>query len=47
MSSVEPAPDVGQADAEFALVGAQHGVGAGQGLEDRVVDMNAGAIHGA
>ena len=37
--------DVGEANAQFALIGAQHGVGAGQRLEDGVVDMNAGAVH--
>ena len=36
---------VGQAHAQFALVGAQHGVGTGQRLEDRVVHVDAGAIH--
>ena len=36
---------VGQADAQFALVGAQHGVGAGQRLEHGVVHVHAGAIH--
>ena len=36
---------VRQAHAQFALVGAQHGVGAGQGLEHRVVHMHAGAIY--
>ena len=36
--------NVGQADAQFALVGLQHGVGAGQRFEHGVVNVNAGAV---
>src|SRR5207302_1442101 len=37
---------VGQTNTHFSLVGTQHGIRAGQRLEDRVIHMNAGAIHG-
>src|SRR5271165_7488521 len=38
--------DVGEADAEFALVGAQHRVGGGQRFEDGVIDVDSGFVHG-
>ena len=37
---------IGEADAEFAFVGAQDGIGAGQRFEDRVVHVDSGAVHG-
>ena len=46
MSSVEPGADIREAHAELPLIGAQHRIGAGQGLEHGVVDMNAGLVHG-
>ena len=36
--------DVDQANAQLALVGLQHGVGAGQRFEDGVVHVDAGAV---
>ncbi len=36
---------VHQADAELALIGAQHSIGAGQRLEDGVVHVHACAVH--
>ena len=36
--------DVGHADAEFALVGAEDGIGAGERFEDGVVHVDAGAV---
>ena len=38
--------DIHQADAQFALVGLQHRVSAGQRFEDGVIDVNAGAVDG-
>ncbi len=38
--------DVGETHAEFALVGTQHRVGGSERLEDGVVDVNAGFVHG-
>ncbi len=37
--------DINQADAEFALVGLKHGIGAGKRFEDGIVHVNAGAIY--
>ena len=34
-----------QAYAELTFIGAEHGIGAGQGLEDGIVDMHASAVH--
>src|SRR5277367_3668324 len=36
--------DVGETDSELALVGLENGVGAGEGFEHGVIDVNAGAV---
>ena len=37
--------EIGQADAEFAFIGPQHGVRASQRLKDGVVHMDASPVH--